>query len=109
MSKVFVFGIDGMPPQMAFRDYIDELPNLKSLMEKGLYGKIKSTSPPSTILAWSAFCSGRDPGELGVYSYTYRPKDSSEEAGLVNSTMIKQKMVWDILSEKGKRSIVLNV
>lgn len=109
MSKVFVFGIDGMPPKMVFDDYIDELPNLRSLMEKGLYGKIKSTSPPSTILAWSAFCSGRDPGELGVYSYTYRSKHASEEAGLVNSTMIKHKMLWDMLSEKGKKSIVLNV
>ena len=109
MSKVFVFGIDGMPPKMVFEDYIDELPNIRSLMEKGGYGKIKSTTPPSTIIAWSAFCSGRDPGELGVYSYTYRPKNSFADAKLVNSTLIRHKMLWDMLSEKGKRSIVLNV
>lgn len=109
MSKVFIFGIDGMPPKMVFEDYLDELPNIKSLMEKGCYGKIKSTIPPSTIIAWSAFCSGRDPGELGVYSYTYRPKNSFSDSKIVNSTMIKHKMLWDMLGEKGMRSIVLNV
>ena len=109
MSKVFVFGIDGMPPKLAFEEYLDELPNIKSLMDKGAYGKIKSTAPPSTILAWSAFCSGRDPGELGVYSYTYRSKESYGNFDLVNSTMIKQKMIWDVLSENGKKSVVLNV
>jgi predicted AlkP superfamily phosphohydrolase/phosphomutase len=109
MSKVFVFGVDGMPPQLVFDNYIEELPNIRMLVEKGAYGRIKSTDPPSTILAWSAFCSGRDPGELGVYSYTRKPKDPFEDAKLVSSTMIKQKMLWDMLSEKGKRCIILNV
>ncbi|MEK6868872.1 MAG: alkaline phosphatase family protein [Nanoarchaeota archaeon] len=109
MSRVFVFGIDGMPPELVFSEYLDELPTIKKLMENGIYGKLRSTIPPSTILAWSAFASGYDPGQLGVYSYTYRVNSSLDEKKLVNSTCVKKDLIWDVLSKHGKKCIVLNV
>ena len=109
MGKVFVFGIDGLPPELVFNEYLNDLPTIKNLMENGIYGKLKSTIPPSTILAWSAFASGYDPGQLGVYSYTYRVNSSLDEKKLVNSTCIKKDLIWDALSKHGKKCIVLNV
>ncbi|MBI4052763.1 MAG: alkaline phosphatase family protein [Candidatus Diapherotrites archaeon] len=107
-KKVFVFGIDGAPPKLVFGEWKKHLPNISRLMEKGAYAKIRSTVPPSTIIAWNALASGRDPGELGVYSYT-RFEPQSDGVRLVDSTLKKKPQIWDILSEKGKKSVVLNV
>ncbi|MFH1240037.1 MAG: alkaline phosphatase family protein [Candidatus Diapherotrites archaeon] len=109
MNKVFVLGIDGAPFQLIFNEWLDELPNIKQLMLTGVYAKSNSTIPPSTILAWTAFASGYDPGQMGVYSYTVRENKLSDETNLVNSTCKKKKMIWDLLSANNKKSIVLNV
>ena len=34
-KKVFVFGIDGAPPELIFDKWLNELPNIRRLMEKG--------------------------------------------------------------------------
>ncbi len=108
-KKVFVFGIDGTPPKLLFERWIDELPNIKRLMDKGLYAELNSTVPPSTILAWTAFASGRDPGEMGIYSYTCKVCEGSDEVMLTNSTKKRKEMVWDLLGKTGKKSISLFV
>ena len=89
MSKVFLFGIDGTPPDLLFEEWIDELPNIKGLMEKGVYSKLETVIPPTTIMAWTAIASGRDPGEIGVYSYTSRPSLDSDKVSLVDSNSKK--------------------
>lgn len=107
MSKVFVFGVDGMPPELIFDKWLDALPNIKKLMENGCYAKLNSTIPPSTIVAWNSMMSGKDTGQLGVFSYTYKDKDGKSR--LVNSAHIKCELLWDILTAQGKKSIVLYV
>lgn len=109
MKKVFILGIDGAPPELVFDEWLDELPNIKSLVDKGIRAKIKSSIPASTCVAWSSFTSGRDAGELGVYSYTYRVNNSYDEVRLVNSSCVKKECIWDILSKHNKKSIILNV
>jgi predicted AlkP superfamily phosphohydrolase/phosphomutase len=107
MSKVFVFGIDGAPPELIFDKWNKKLPNLKKLMDRGCYAKLNSTIPPSTIVAWNSMMSGKDTSEVGVFSYTY--KDHEGKSRLVNSNHLKCRLVWDILSDQGKRSAVLYV
>lgn len=107
MKRVFVFGIDGAPPEMVFDKWLDYLPNIKKLMENGTYAKLNSTIPPSTIIAWNSMMSGKDASEIGVYSYTR--KDDKGISRIVNSNDVKCKLMWDILGEKNKRSIVLYV
>lgn len=107
MRKVFVFGIDGAPPELLFDKWLDKLPNIKGLMEQGIYAKMNSTIPPSTIVAWNSMMSGKDTSEIGVFSYTY--KDENNEVKLVNSKNINCKLMWDILGEQNKRSIALYV
>jgi len=102
MGQVFIFGIDGATPELIFDKWLGDLPNIKNLMEKGAYAKINSTIPPATIIAWTSMVSGKDASEIGVFNYT-------KDGRLVNSTDVKCKRVWDILSEKGKKSIALYV
>jgi len=106
-KKVFIFGIDGAPPELIFDRWIDELPNMKKLMDNGSYAKMNSTIPPSTIMAWNSMMSGKNPGEFDVYSYT--TKDSEGKMQLTTSNNFKAERVWDTLSKEGKKSIVLNV
>ncbi|MCK4589163.1 MAG: alkaline phosphatase family protein [Nanoarchaeota archaeon] len=107
MSKVFIFGIDGASPKLIFEEWLDELPTIKKLTEKGLYAKLNSTIPPSTITAWNSMMSGKDSSELGIFSFTYKDKDGQTK--LVDSNNIRCDRVWDILSQQNKKSIVLHV
>lgn len=109
MSKVFVLGIDGAPPQLVFDKWIDELPNLKKLKDNGLFGRIKSTIPPTTCVAWTSFFSGAEPSQFGVYSYTIRNNFEYKSSRLVNSRDVKIDMLWDVLKEQGKKSIIFGV
>lgn len=106
MSKVFIFGIDGAPPELIFDKWLDDLPTIKKLMKNGAYAKLNSTIPPSTIIAWNSMLSGKDPSEIGVFSYTYLDKYGKPK--LVNSRHIKCKLIWDLLSQN-KRTIALYV
>src|SRR3989344_2587113 len=109
MTKVFVLGIDGAAPELIFEKWLDELPTIQKLMRKGQYARIFSSVPPATLIAWNSFVSGRDAGELGVYSYMKKSVKTREESELVNSTSIKKERIWKVLGKEGKRSIVLNV
>ncbi|MBI4021218.1 MAG: alkaline phosphatase family protein [Candidatus Aenigmarchaeota archaeon] len=104
--KVFVLGLDGAPPELVFGEWLDSLPNLKKLVGSGLHGTLESTIPPSTTIAWNALASGQDASGLGIYSYTYREGNKTR---LYNSLHIKARLLWDILSDAGKKVTVLNV
>ena len=107
MPKLFVFGIDGAPPELIFDKWLDKLPNIRKLMEKGVYAKSNSTIPPSTIIAWNSMFSGKDSSEIGVFSYTYKDKDGNIK--LVSSNNIRCRLLWDIIGDQSKRSVVLYV
>ncbi len=106
-KKVFVLGIDGAPPELVFDKWIDELPNIKSLMKNSVYGKLKSSIPPSTIVAWSSMLTGKDPSHFDVYSYT--TKDEHNNSVLTNSKNVKDKRIWKYMDENNKKSILLNI
>ena len=74
--KVLIIGWDCAPPDWVFEKWIDELPTLKSLLKKGIYGNLTSTIPPITVPAWQSMLTSKDPGQLGVYGFRNR-KDYS--------------------------------
>ncbi|MBS3072629.1 alkaline phosphatase family protein [Candidatus Pacearchaeota archaeon] len=106
-KKVFLFGIDGAPPELIFDKWREDLPNINSLMKRGSYAKLNSTIPPITIGAWNSMISGKDLSEIGVFSYTYKNKDGKSQ--IVNSSLIKTKLLWDYLGNNGKKTIALYV
>jgi len=108
MTKVFVYGIDGAAPELIFDRWIDNLPNIKKLMQNGIYARMNSTIPPATIIAWTALVSGKDPSQIGVFSYTYKDKETGNTK-LANSQCVKTERIWDILGNNNKKSIILNV
>ena len=108
-KRVFVIGLDCATPQLVFDRFKDDLPNLRALMTNGVYGEIESTIPAITVPAWMSMMTSRDPGQLGFYGFRNRKNHSYDEMCFATSLMVKEKTVWDILSEKGKQSIVVGV
>ena len=60
--RVAVIGLDCGTPQLLFRDLADEIPNIRSLMEHGMYGDLASITPPITVPAWACSMTGKTPG-----------------------------------------------
>ena len=70
--RVCVIGLDCAPPELVFDRWRDELPNLRRLMDSGVWGPLESTIPPITVPAWMSMMTGKDPGTLGVYGFRNR-------------------------------------
>lgn len=109
MAKVAVIGLDCAVPELVFDRWKDELPNLKALMESGVYGRMESIHPPITVPAWTAMMSSKDPGQLGVYGFRNRRDYSYGGYTFANSSSVTHDRVWDILSRAGRKVIVHGV
>jgi predicted AlkP superfamily phosphohydrolase/phosphomutase len=109
MTRVLVIGLDGVPLGL-IRSWAQEgkLPVLKSIMDEGVVGPLRSTVPPTSGPAWSSFMTGKNPGKTGIYDFLYRrngsygfsPNDARRRDG---------QAIWNILSAENKRVGVLNV
>ncbi|MCS6885342.1 MAG: alkaline phosphatase family protein [Acidobacteriota bacterium] len=109
MRKVIVIGLDCAAPQLVFDAWREELPNIKSLVERGVWGKLRSTDPPITVPAWMSMLTSKNPGRLGFYGLRNRVDYSYTKMSIPNSMQVKEPTVWQILSERGKRCIVIGV
>ncbi len=103
-----LIGLDCVPPALAFERYAHVMPNLSALRSRGAWGALRSTTPPITVPAWTSMISGRDPGELGLYGFRTRTRDSYA-LRRVDARDVRCKRVWDVLAQQGKRSSVLFV
>jgi len=104
--KLFVFGIDGAPPEYIFDKWLDELPNIKKLMEEGTYAKLVSTTPPLSIVAWGSIYTGKSPGDHGIFEYIHRKNYVYDDIRVMTSRNLRAKTIWEILSDNDKKSVV---
>jgi predicted AlkP superfamily phosphohydrolase/phosphomutase len=104
-----VIGLDCAPPQLLFDRWLDELPTLRSLTERGSFGVLRSCDPPITVPAWSSMTSSRSPGALGFYGFRNRRDHSYDALAFADSRAVRVPRVWDLLSAQGRPVIVLGV
>ncbi len=105
MSKLFVLGIDGAFPEYIFGEWRNELPNINKLMQNGVYARLDSPVPCLSATAWSSILTGKPPADTGIFEYIQRKRDSYEEWRVISSHSLKEKTVWQILSDNGKESV----
>jgi predicted AlkP superfamily phosphohydrolase/phosphomutase len=105
VKKVFVLGIDGANPEFVFTKWIQYLPNLRSLMKKGVYAKLRSTIPPLTAVAWTSMTTGKSPAEHGLFEYVYRKNKSYTDINVISNSDVKAKRVWEVLSDNDIKSV----
>lgn len=107
--KVFVIGLDCAAPELVFDRWRDDLPNLTYLAENGAYGELQSCIPAITVPAWSVMMSGKDPGQLGIYGFRNRSNHTYDGHFIATGDYVRERRVWDYLTEAGKRSVVIGV
>ncbi len=107
--RVLIIGLDG-----ATFDIIGPLmneghmPNLKRIIEEGTSGILESTKPPITPAAWTTFMTGKGPGRHGIIDF--ERYDVRNNKLSFNSTFeIREKTIWEILTDKNFRVGSLNV
>jgi predicted AlkP superfamily phosphohydrolase/phosphomutase len=107
--RLAIIGLDCADPVLIFDQWLDDLPNLKSLVEKGYYGELESTIPAITVPAWMSMMTSKDPGQLGFYGFRNRKDHSYDGLSMASSRKLKDKPVWNILGEHNKKSMLLGI
>jgi len=105
--KLLLIGLDG-----ATLDLIEpwaeqgHLPALRALMQRGAWGRLQSTVPAMTFPAWSSIMTGVNPGEHGIFDFTYR-EPGTYRVRYTNSTFRAVPTLWQILTRRGARVTAL--
>jgi len=107
--RVAVIGLDCGTPQLLFRDLLDEIPNIRKLMDAGMYGNLASITPPITVPAWACAMTGKTPGQLGIYGFRNRKDHTYDGLSIATSDAVKEPAVWDVLGAHGMRSVLIGV
>ncbi|MBI2238221.1 MAG: alkaline phosphatase family protein [Actinobacteria bacterium] len=107
--RVAVIGLDCGTPQLLFGDLADEIPNIRKLMSNGMHGDLASITPPITVPAWACSMTGTTPGQLGIYGFRNRKDNTYDGLSIATSGAVKRPAVWDVLGEKGYRSLLIGV
>ncbi|HKY04113.1 MAG TPA: alkaline phosphatase family protein, partial [Blastocatellia bacterium] len=107
--KTVIIGLDGAtfdiitPLASAGR-----LPVLARLMREGSSSPLRSTILPNSFPGWSSCTTGTSEGMHGVFS-PFIKNASSYNVRAMSGRDIMTRPVWDLLTEQGGRSVVVNV
>ncbi|MEN8132147.1 MAG: alkaline phosphatase family protein [Pseudomonadota bacterium] len=86
---------------------VGKLPTLSHLMCNGATGRLRSQVPLITPQMWGTIATGQSPGHHGIFDFWQRGPDGHFSE--INGSDIKAPPIWQLLSELGLRSGILNV
>ncbi|MBY0525815.1 MAG: alkaline phosphatase family protein [Gemmataceae bacterium] len=110
MNRVFMIGWDGATFDL-LRPWVEQgkLPNLASLMRRGVHGPLRSTIPPWSFQAWSSFLTGKNPGQHGIYDF-FRTPPGTYDLEFVNADHRRGgDTFWEVLSQAGRRVVSISI
>jgi predicted AlkP superfamily pyrophosphatase or phosphodiesterase len=81
-----------------------EMPALRALMERGVFGKLETLSPTSSPIIWTTIATGKGPDEHGIHGFVY---DDGGKDQLYVSADRKVKAFWNVLTDYGLDCAVL--
>jgi predicted AlkP superfamily phosphohydrolase/phosphomutase len=107
--RLLVIGLDGATFDI-IKPLVSEgrLPSLSRLLDRGSHGILRSTYPPITPSAWTSFATGKNPGSHGLFDFQQVEPDTYTFVP-VRANQHGQRTLWRILSDAGRRSVVLDV
>ncbi len=125
VRRVVILGMDGLDPgRVEAMMARGELPWFSRLEEQGWFGRLATTFPAISPVAWSTFQTGVNPGKHRIFDFldrdldSYAPKLSSTRIDRVRTwlgevtrvTMLRRsRPFWHLLGEHGVFSTVLRV
>lgn len=97
VDRAFVLGIDGVPWDR-IQTWIEagKLPNFRTLVDDGVGSPLRSTTPPTTPLAWPSIATGVQPDKHGVYGF--QRLESNYTQRMYTSDDRTQPALWELLS-----------
>jgi predicted AlkP superfamily phosphohydrolase/phosphomutase len=108
-KKVFIFGLDGATYNI-IKPMIKKgkLPTFSKLIIESAHCILNSTVLTNSAPAWTSFATGKNPGKHSISGFT-RLIPTSYQLTLLKGSDNKAKTIWEILSDHGKKSIVMNI
>ena len=107
--KLVVIGLDGTPYTFVQRMLREgHMPNLARITAQAGFTRMNSVYPTVSSVAWSSYMTGVNPGRHGIFGFIDRV-DRSYDVTIPTSRRMTAKTVWEMLSEAGKRVVVMNV
>jgi predicted AlkP superfamily phosphohydrolase/phosphomutase len=110
LPQLLVLGLDCLDP-ILLQKWIEKgcLPTFKKLVKNGVFGRLESTIPPTTIPAWPALFTGKNPGKLGVFDFFDINKEDGEyRATPFSPATLQGHYVWDLLENVGVSTGIIN-
>ena len=112
-----IVGGDGMDASLVERWVADgRLPNLTRLSSQGGYGRLRTTFPAESPVAWSTAITGLNPGKHGIFGFLHRdPRTYLPRAGMVTLGGDEAEghregtPFWDFAGREGLRVALLRV
>ena len=110
-SKLLVIGVDAALPdliQVFAREGV--IPNITSLLERGIFSRVVSTFPPLTATAWSAIVTGAAAGTSGIPSLmVHLPGEKLDKwYTSFDQRLLKAETLWEAGARLGKRTALIN-
>lgn len=105
--RVMAIGVDGLSFRLAEK-WAGEghMPRLRSIMDRGSRGVLKSTMPPLTPPAWYSSLTGLNPGRQNIFGF-FRGVREHYAKTPVTAADLKAPVIWDYIGKAGKKSIIL--
>lgn len=111
--RTVIFGVDGLTFRILHPLIASgKLPHFEKLAREGCEAILESKYPPLTPPAWMSLSTGLRPSGHGVYDFwTYDDMQDywSERKAHIVTHRKSGKAIWNILSEYGKKVLILNV
>ena len=111
--RAVIFGVDGLTFRV-LHPLIErgDLPNFRRLKQDGCEAVLESKYPPLTPAAWMSLATGLKPAGHGVYDF-WEFEEQPWSGGTCKARVLTRRKggraIWNILSELGKRVLVINV
>ncbi len=84
----------------------DSIPNLESLIDRGVSGALESQIPPWTPSAWPSLYTGVNPGKHGVYNFV---DFEGYDWEVVTANHVREHALWTLLDDHDRSSVIVNV
>jgi len=105
-ARIYVIGLDG-----ATWDIIDplieqgKLPVFKNLRENGAWSRLQTFNPTKSAVVWTSIATGKSMLKHGIVDWAFINKQKIQVP--YSSSEKRVPSIWEMMDEKGRRSIVL--
>ena len=84
-----------------------KMPALKKLMERGVFGNLKTLDPPVSPMLWTSMATGVRPYKHGIGGFV-EPRPDGEGLRPVSSSSRKVKAIWNMFHNYNKKSNIVS-